>query len=78
MTATTVTRTGEHRLKVPVLGDVGPPSRDQLVFLGGLGALVVVGVLDWPVAAVVGAGHLLAARRNSRALRELGEAMEQA
>jgi hypothetical protein len=66
------------RITVPLLGTVGPPSRDQLVFLGGLGALAVIGVLDWPVAAVVGAGHLLAARRNSRALREIGEAMEQA
>jgi hypothetical protein len=68
---------GTH-LEVPVLGTVTVPSRDQLVFFGGLGVLAVVGVIEWPVAAVVGAGHLLAAKRNNRALREFGEALEQA
>jgi hypothetical protein len=66
------------RLEVPVLGSVALPSRDQLVFFGGLGALVVVGMIEWPVAAVVGTGHLLAAKRNNRALRDFGEALEQA
>jgi hypothetical protein len=66
------------RLELPVLGTVDLPPRDALVYLGGLGALAVVGIIDWPVAAVVGVGHLLAAKRNSRALREFGEAMEQA
>ncbi len=66
------------RANVPALGAVRLPSRDQLIFLGSLGALAVVGIIDWPVAAVVGAGHLLAARRSNRALRDIGEAMEQA
>jgi hypothetical protein len=61
-----------------VLGAVSFPCRDQLVFYGGLGLLAVVGVIEWPVVAVVGAGHLLAAKRNNRALREFGEALEQA
>jgi hypothetical protein len=73
------TRIGQGtRLEVPVLGTVTLPCRDQLVFFGGLGILAVVGVIEWPVAAVVGAGHLLAAKRNNRALREVGEALEQA
>ena len=66
------------RLEVPVLGTVTFPLRDQLVFVGGVGLLAVVGLIEWPVAAVVGAGHLLAAKRNNRALREFGEALEQA
>ena len=73
------TRVGQGtRLDVPVLGTVTLPCRDQLVFFSGLGLLAVVGMIEWPVAAVVGAGHLLAARRNNRALREFGEALEQA
>jgi hypothetical protein len=73
------TRVGRGtRLEVPVLGTVTLPCRDQLVFYGGLGLLAVVGVIEWPVAAVVGAGHLLAAKRNNKALREVGEALEQA
>ncbi|MGH3375557.1 MAG: hypothetical protein ACRDP6_12520 [Actinoallomurus sp.] len=69
---------GHARIEVPVLGAVALPPRDQLVFFGGLAALAVVGILDWPVAAVVGVGHLLAARRNKRSLQEFGEALEQA
>ena len=38
----------------------------------------VVGIIEWPITAVIGAGHLLAAQRNNRAIRDLGEAMEQA
>jgi hypothetical protein len=66
------------RLELPVLGSVTLPPKDQLIFFGGLGVLAVVGLIEWPVAAVVGTGHLLAAKRNSRALREFGEALEQA
>jgi hypothetical protein len=72
------TRVGQGRLNVPVVGTVTFPCRDQLVFFGGLGLLAVVGMIEWPVAAVVGAGHLLAAKRNNKALREFGEALEQA
>jgi hypothetical protein len=43
------------------------PDRDQLALYGGLGAAAVVGILDWPVAAAVAAGTLVArrARRSS-------------
>jgi hypothetical protein len=61
-----------------VVGTVAVPCRDQLVFFGGLGLLAVVGLIEWPVAAVVGAGHILAAKRNNKALREFGEALQQA
>ena len=75
----TATRVGQGtRLDVPVVGTVTFPCRDQMVFFGGLGLLVVVGMIEWPVAAVVGAGHLLAAKRNNKALRAFGEALEQA
>jgi hypothetical protein len=66
------------RLELPVLGTVDLPPRDLLVYLGGLAALSVVGIIEWPVTAVIGVGHLLAAKRNNRTLRDLGEAMEQA
>lgn len=71
---------GAHRarLELPVLGTIDLPPRDLLVYLGGLTALSVIGIIEWPITAVIGAGHLLAAERNNRALHELGEAMEQA
>ena len=69
---------GRARLELPVLGTVDLPPRDLLVYLGGLAALSVVGIIEWPVTAVIGVGHLLAAKRNNRTIRDLGEAMEQA
>jgi hypothetical protein len=66
------------RLELPVVGTVNLPPRDLLIFVGGVGMLAVVGLIDWPVAAVVGVGHLLAAKRSNRVVRTIGEAMEQA
>lgn len=63
---------------LPMIGSVTVPSRDQLAFIGGMGLLATFGVLDWPVAAVIGAGHLLAANRRDRAIHDFGEALEEA
>jgi len=43
------------------------PSTERLVYYGGLGLMAGLGVIDWPVAAVVGAGVWVAshARRRS-------------
>lgn len=65
-------------LELPVLGTVTLPAGDQLAFLGGVGVLAVVGLIEWPVAVVVTAGHLLSASRSHRVLRGFGEALEQA
>ncbi|GLZ55288.1 hypothetical protein [Actinomycetospora sp. NBRC 106378] len=51
-------------------------SRPQLVFVGGVAALSVLGLLEWPVALVLGAGHVLAADRSDPAVRQAGEALE--
>jgi hypothetical protein len=64
-------------ITVPGLGTI-EMSRPELVFVGGIAALGVFGFLDWPIALVLGVGHLLAADRSSRAARELGSAMEEA
>lgn len=65
------------RVPVPGLGTV-ELSRPELVYVGGIAALGVLGLLEWPIALVMGAGHLLAADRSNRAARELGDAMEEA
>jgi hypothetical protein len=66
------------RVDLPCLGTVTLPSRDQLAFVGGVGLLAVAGLVEWPVAAVLAAGHLLASNRSNRTLREFGEALEAA
>jgi hypothetical protein len=38
------------------------PSTTQVLYYGGLGALAVGGMIDWPVALAVGAGTLVAQR----------------
>jgi len=64
-------------LPVPLLGRVELPSREQLVFLGGIGLLAVVGTLDWPVAVILGLGHTLASQHHNKALEEFGEALDE-
>ncbi|MCD2198016.1 hypothetical protein LQ327_32060 [Actinomycetospora endophytica] len=70
-------RDHDARITVPWLGTI-EMSRPELVYVGGIAALGVLGFLDWPLALVLGTGHLLAADRSSRRARELGEAMEEA
>jgi hypothetical protein len=65
-------------LDIPLLGTVALPPPDQLAYLGGITALVAVGILEWPIAALIGAGHLLASTRNNKILADFGEALEQA
>jgi hypothetical protein len=54
------------------------PPADQLAFLAGLGVLVVLEIVEWPVAAAVGVGHALAHSHHGRVLREFGDALEEA
>jgi hypothetical protein len=65
------------RLTVPGLGTL-ELSRPELAFVGGIAVMGVLGLLEWPIALVLGAGHLLAADRSNRAARSLGQAMEDA
>jgi hypothetical protein len=63
---------------MPVLGEVRLPSREDAVFLGGIAALAAFGILEWPVAVVLGVGHELAMNRHSQLLRSFGAALEEA
>lgn len=38
------------------------PPPERLAYYGGLGALAVLGVIEWPVAAAIGAGTVIAQR----------------
>jgi hypothetical protein len=60
------------------LGTVRLPSPKRLAFYGGIVALAAFGILDWPVALVIGAGHLLAEDHHHKALAEFGEALAEA
>ena len=65
-------------ITVPVIGTLTLPTPDRLVFYGVLGALGAFGVIEWPVALVVGVGHYLSEQRVFPALRQAGLAAEAA
>jgi hypothetical protein len=65
-------------VEISGLGTVRLPALDSLAWIGGLATLAVVGILDWPVAAAIGVGHLLSRQRHLRLLRDFGEALEEA
>src|SRR5271154_3769090 len=72
-------REGEtFAINLPVIGQVEIPRPEQLAYYGGLAALAAFELIDWPVAVVIMAGHLLASNHHNRLLEELGEAIEDA
>lgn len=71
-------RQGEtFALNLPVFGQVEIPRPEALAYYGGLAALAAFELIDWPVAVVIAAGHLLASNHHNKMLEELGEAMEE-
>jgi hypothetical protein len=70
-----------HSLTVTLPGNIGTlhlPEPDRLAFYGGIGALAAFGILDWPVAVVLGVGHALADDHHHQCLAEFGEALADA
>jgi hypothetical protein len=69
-----------HDLHITLPGvgtiDLGPP--DQLAFLAGVAALAALEIIEWPLACIIAAGHVLADQRRSATLQSFGEALEQA
>ena len=75
---TVIPNTGNVRVALPVVGEVKlPPPRD-LAFFTAVGVLTAVGALEWPVAAIVVAGHALATSARSKTAQEAGEVLEEA
>jgi hypothetical protein len=64
-------------VNLPVVGQMEIPRPEQLAYYGGLAALATFELIDWPVALVIAAGHLLAANHHNKILEELGEAIEE-
>jgi len=52
-------------LRLPLIGSVRVPSPDQLAFFGVLGGLVVLELIDWPVAVAIGIGSAVVSRQLS-------------
>ncbi|MTD54711.1 hypothetical protein [Amycolatopsis pithecellobii] len=67
-----------HQIELPVLGEMHLPPPNRLAYFAGLGVLAAFGVVEWPLAVVVAAGHLLADQHWSQVVSGLGESLEEA
>ena len=64
-------------LQLPIVGELELPAAEEVAYIGGVTVLAVVGVLEWPVAVLLGIGHGLATARHNKMLRAFGEALEE-
>jgi hypothetical protein len=84
-------RSGSHReavrrvregqgfaVNLPVVGRVKIPPPEHLAYYGALGLMAAVELIDWPIALVVAAGHVLAEQHHNRFAEEVGEALQDA
>jgi hypothetical protein len=58
--------------------DVPLPPPEHLVFYAGIGAMAVLGIMEWPVVGALVIGHLLVNSQHNEVLQSLGEALEEA
>ena len=56
--------------------DVSLPPVDRLAFYAGLTGFALLGVIEWPIAALTAVGHALADDRSNRKLHALGVALD--
>lgn len=66
------------RVELPVLGSVALPPPEQLAYVGGIAALAALEIIEWPIGLVLATGHLLAATRGNKTLRDFGDALQEA
>jgi len=71
-------RRNSLHLQLPIVGELELPAAEEVAFIGGVTALAVVGVLEWPVAVLLSIGHGLATARHNKLLRAFGDALEEA
>ncbi|MBQ0891513.1 hypothetical protein KBX37_00070 [Micromonospora sp. U56] len=67
-----------RRVQVPMMGEMAVPPPDKLAYYAGLGVLAALQVIEWPLALVVTAGHVLADQHMSGLVKGLGEALQSA
>jgi hypothetical protein len=71
----------KHTIRVTLPDNIGTirlPEPKRLAFYGGIATLAAFGIVDWPVAIVLGIGHLLAEDQHHKVLCDFGEALAEA
>ncbi|TNH27451.1 hypothetical protein FHG89_17860 [Micromonospora orduensis] len=67
-----------RRMDLPMLGEVAVPPPDRIAYYAGIGVLVALQVIEWPLALAITAGHLLTDQHFSGLVGGIGEALEEA
>ncbi|MDG4761151.1 hypothetical protein [Micromonospora sp. WMMD710] len=67
-----------RRMDLPILGEIAVPPPDKVAYYAGLGVLAALQVIEWPIALVITAGHLLADQHFSGLVKGVGEALQNA
>ncbi|WP_018332156.1 hypothetical protein [Actinomycetospora chiangmaiensis] len=62
----------EWHVDIPYVGPVGWPLTGSLSYIITVGTLAAFEVISWPVAGLLGLGHLMARNRDSRVASEIG------
>jgi hypothetical protein len=68
--------TGRIALNLPLLGKVKFPPPEQMAYYVGIGALVALEVVEWPVGLVLAVGHALITQQHNQTLHEFAQALE--
>ncbi|MCU1661309.1 MAG: hypothetical protein JWR58_1374 [Pseudonocardia sp.] len=76
--AASATAQNSIHVEIPGMVHVHMPPLEQIAFMGGIATLAVIGIIEWPVAAVLTVGHILAHNRHHALLRDFGEALDEA
>ena len=62
----------EWHVEIPYIGPVGWPLTGSLSYLITVGGLAAFCVIPWPVAGLLGLGHVMARNRDNRVVSEIG------
>jgi hypothetical protein len=66
----------QRAIHLPVVGKLHAPDTHDVVYVSGLAALLVVGVVELPIALFVLGGHVLVKQHHHRSLSAIGEVFE--
>lgn len=64
-------------MKIPVLDlELKRPTRSSVAWYAGVGTMSALGVVEWPVAAIIAAGHFVSENSRSAVVAEMVEGAE--
>lgn len=66
-------------MRIPLINlDLNAPTRGSLAWYGGVGTMAAAGLIEWPLAAIVAAGHLIAENSPSHSVAGAADGAESA